>query len=184
MMRKLFYFFKNLLNTPLNFLKGNHFSIRSKCASWCVVRRSKLGKYSYIGHRCSINNATIGNFTSIAPNCMIGGMEHLDEGLTTSLVLKKYPPESKRTFIGHDTWIGASVVIREGVKIGNGVVVGAGSVVLSDLPDFAIAVGSPAKIMKYRFSAEMRQHISKSKYWLNTLECAKEELNDILNCEQ
>lgn len=183
-MRKIFYFFKYLLNVPFNLLKGNKFSALSKCAAWCVIRSSSLGKYSYIGHRCSINNTTIGNFTSIAPNCMIGGMEHLDEGVTTSLVLKENPPKSKRTFIGHDTWIGASTVVREGVKIGNGVVVGAGSVVINDLPDFSIAVGAPAKIKKYRFTLEMRQHISTSKYWLNTLESARVELKGMSSSEK
>jgi len=52
--------------------------------------------------------------------------------------------------IKKDAWIGASSVVLQGVTIGAGAVVGAGSVVTKDIPSMAIAVGNPAKIIKYR----------------------------------
>lgn len=51
--------------------------------------------------------------------------------------------------IGDNVWIGGSVVINPGVQIGNNVVVGAGSVVTKDIPDNAIAVGNPCKVIRY-----------------------------------
>lgn len=52
--------------------------------------------------------------------------------------------------IEDDVWIGANTIILPGVKIGKGAVIGAGSVVTKDIPAAAIAVGSPAKVIKHR----------------------------------
>ena len=55
---------------------------------------------------------------------------------------------SKEVTIGNDVWIGGNCVIMPGIKIGSGVVVGANSVVTKDIPDFCIALGSPAKVIR------------------------------------
>lgn len=52
--------------------------------------------------------------------------------------------------IGDDVWIGTRVIILPGVKIGNGVIIAAGAVVTKDIPDYAVAGGVPAKVIKYR----------------------------------
>ena len=52
--------------------------------------------------------------------------------------------------VGNDVWIGSHVVVLPGVKIGNSVVIGAHSVVTKDIPDNAVAFGSPAKVIRYR----------------------------------
>ncbi len=69
------------------------------------------------------------------------------------------------TRIGNDVWIGHGVIISAGVSIGNGAIVGAGSVVTKDVPDYAIVAGTPAKILKYRFSDEIIDKLVKSKWW-------------------
>ena len=58
--------------------------------------------------------------------------------LTASVVIKDY------------AWIGRKVIILPGVTIGKGAIIGAGAVVSKDIPDYAIAVGNPAKVVKYR----------------------------------
>ncbi|KAI1854001.1 hypothetical protein JX266_001142 [Neoarthrinium moseri] len=50
--------------------------------------------------------------------------------------------------IGDDCWIGGNVTIMPGVTIGKGCTVGAGSVVTKDIPDFSVAIGSPARVVK------------------------------------
>jgi maltose O-acetyltransferase len=55
---------------------------------------------------------------------------------------------SKPVSIGNDCWIGGNVVICPGVTIGDGCVIGAGSVVTKDIPDYSMAVGNPAKIIR------------------------------------
>ena len=68
--------------------------------------------------------------------------------------------------IGNDVFIGHNVTILPGAnKIGDGALIGAGSVVTKDVPDFAIVAGNPAKILRYRFSEEMRLKIKESKWW-------------------
>lgn len=54
------------------------------------------------------------------------------------------------TVIGEGSWVGANAVLLPGVRVGKGAVVGAGAVVTKDVPDFAVVVGVPAKIIKYR----------------------------------
>ena len=51
--------------------------------------------------------------------------------------------------ICNDAWIGANVIILKGVTIGEGAVIGAGSVVTKDIPAWGVAVGNPAKVVKY-----------------------------------
>ena len=55
---------------------------------------------------------------------------------------------AKPVEIGDDCWIGANVSIMPGVKIGKGCTIGAGAVVTKDIPDFSVAVGAPAKVIK------------------------------------
>lgn len=52
------------------------------------------------------------------------------------------------TYIGKNCFIGVNSIILPGVKIGNNVVIGAGSVVTKDIPDFCIAAGNPARVIK------------------------------------
>ena len=52
--------------------------------------------------------------------------------------------------IGADVWLGAGVIVLDGVTIGQGSVVGAGSVVTQALPEYSVAVGSPAEKIKDR----------------------------------
>jgi maltose O-acetyltransferase len=52
--------------------------------------------------------------------------------------------------IGDDVWIGARVIILPGVAIGSGAILGAGAVVSKDVPNWAICVGNPARVVKFR----------------------------------
>jgi len=67
--------------------------------------------------------------------------------------------------IGNDVWFGDHVIILGGVKVGDGVCIGAGSIVTKDLPNYAIAAGVPAKVIKYRYSEEMIKFLLKLKWW-------------------
>jgi carbonic anhydrase/acetyltransferase-like protein (isoleucine patch superfamily) len=67
--------------------------------------------------------------------------------------------------IGNDVWIGNDVIILSGVNVGDGACVGAGSVVTKDIPPYAIAVGVPARTVKYRFSEEVIEYLLKIRWW-------------------
>ena len=85
---------------------------------------------------------------------------------------------TKTTEFGHDVWIGDGAVVMPGVKIGTGAVVGANAVVTRDVPPYAVVAGLPAKILRYRFPAEISSRLLNSSYWevslsnLNLLDCA------------
>ena len=76
----------------------------------------------------------------------------------------------RQIIIGNDVWIGKSVTIMGGVKIGNGAVIGAGAVVAKDIPPYAIAVGNPARVVKYRFDKETIRKLLAVKWWNWSLE--------------
>lgn len=147
----------------------------------------KMGRYSYMGKNNSVTNTTIGSFCSIASYCAIGGGDHKMDMISTSPIFiggknvfgKNFghyiPRMHKHVHIGHDVWIGENVFINDGLTIGNGAVIGAHSVVTHDIPPYAVAVGVPAKVIKYRFSSEEIEKIELSKWWEWSEEKLKEE---------
>jgi len=137
-----------------------------------------LGKYSYIAKNSDITNTEIGKFCSIGPNFCCGQGIHPTNGISTSpmfystakqngktLVTENKILESKRIIIENDVFIGANVTVLDGVRIGNGSVIGAGAVVTADIPPYAIAVGVPAKLIKYRFSGKQIDALLKIEWW-------------------
>ena len=76
----------------------------------------------------------------------------------------------KQIIIGNDVWIGTRATIMGGVKIGNGAVIGANAMVAKDIPPYAIAVGNPARVVKYRFDEETIRKFLAVKWWNWSLE--------------
>ncbi len=74
-------------------------------------------------------------------------------------------PNRYQIIIGHDVWIGYGAMIMGGVKIGNGAVIGANAVVAKDIPPYAIAVGNPARVVKYRFDEKTIKKLLAVKWW-------------------
>jgi len=142
----------------------------------------KIGSRVYIGKSCYLTKVTIGNYCSIANNVSIGQGEHdLSKISTNSLFYNDayHKLTKKICIIGHDVWIGVDAIILRDVKIGNGAVIGANSVVTKDVPAYAVVVGSPAKVIKYRFSDLKIKNIEKSKWWNYDLEVAKKIINKL-----
>jgi carbonic anhydrase/acetyltransferase-like protein (isoleucine patch superfamily) len=72
---------------------------------------------------------------------------------------------SHRVTLGHDVWIGHGAIVLPGVTIGTGVAVGAGAVVTKDLPPYAVAVGNPARILRFRFDEAVRAALLRIAWW-------------------
>lgn len=110
-----------------------------------IAKNTFLGEYVCIyGH----GGVEIGENTLIAMHTCILSSNHTvpDKG---SLI--RYQPDIPLPVkIGNDVWIGAGCKILGGVIIGDGCVVGAGAVVSKNLPPYAVAVGVPAKVIRYR----------------------------------
>lgn len=140
---------------------------------------SVLGAYSYVQSNTLICNAEIGPFCSIAGGVNIGLGAHPTFMVSTCPVfydnaqpLPKFFTKDRtftqifpRTNIGADVWIGHGAMIKAGVRIGTGAVIGAGSVVVKDIPPYAIAVGNPCRPIKLRFSEDICQKLLDSQWW-------------------
>lgn len=142
-----------------------------------IYEDALIGKNNYFGPFSMVNNAMIGNYCSIGPNVKIGQAQHSIDYITTyqkiSEKLIGHSLFTSPSIIGNDVWIGANAVVMQGVKIGDGAVIGANAVVTHDIPDYAIVVGVPAKVIKYRFSNKKIEIIKKSD-WYNS------DLNDAI----
>ena len=77
--------------------------------------------------------------------------------------------------IGNDVFIGANVTVLDGVSIGDGAVIGAGAVVSKDIPPYAIAVGCPIRIIRYRMKEEQIAAMQRIQWWNWT----EEQLQDV-----
>lgn len=149
----------------------------SKVEAGTSLINSSMDRHSFCGYDCTILNADIGAFVSMANRVTIGGVAHPMHFVSMSPVflshkdsVKKkfavfdYLPET-RTVIGSDVWIGEGAFIKAGTRIGNGAVVGMGAVVTKDVPDYAIVAGNPARIVRYRFEESTRSALSMSGWW-------------------
>jgi tetrahydrodipicolinate N-acetyltransferase len=112
-----------------------------------------------IGNNCVIMmgavlniGASIGEKTMIDMNVVVGGRAvvgsncHIGAGAVLAGVIE--PPSADPVIIGDNVLIGANAVILEGVKVGKGAVVAAGSVVVSDVEEYTVVAGVPAKVLK------------------------------------
>lgn len=98
------------------------------------------------------------------------------------MLFNGYPPEkdnkpARNVVIKNDVWIGLNSTILEGVTIGNGAIIGACSVVAKDVPDYAVVVGNPAKIIRYRFSKDQIHKLINLRWW----ELDREEIEDVMD---
>lgn len=111
-----------------------------------------IGNHTMIGiGSVVIGPVKIGHNVMLAQHIVVSGLNHGYEDV--SLPPSRQKEIRKQIVISDDVWIGANSVITAGVRIGKHVVIGAGSVVTKDVPDFCVAVGNPARIVK-KYSAE------------------------------
>lgn len=152
------------------------------------ISDTQIGAYSYIAINSYISLTTIGKFCSIGPNLVCGWGIHPLNGISThpmffstfkqngmTLSESNKVQERKPIKIGNDVFIGANVTILDGVTIGDGAVIGAGAVVSKDIPPYAIAVGCPIRIIRYRFPEEIRNKLLEIQWW----NFSEENLKDV-----
>lgn len=113
-------------------------------------RHLRLGQGVFINMGVTVLSSapvTIGERTLIGPNCQfltvghpVDNVEMRNEGWERALPIT----------VGADTWIGAGTIVLPGVTIGDRVTIGAGSLVTRDIPDDAVALGHPARVVRMR----------------------------------
>lgn len=182
--------YKRVTSPNVRIGRGAKVNIHAKLEGYNKIERNSLfvgemGRYSYIGVNCRINGL-IGRFCSIGGNVVFLSSTHpvrdfisthpvfyskkkqSGKSFTSKNLFNEYPKKEGHRYsieIGNDVYIGYGVTVIGPVSIGNGAVIGACSVVTKDVPPYAIVVGNPAKILKYRFNANEIELLERVQWW-------------------
>lgn len=170
--RKFFYFGNNsIINKPYlqltgwkNISIGENTTILSNCRLSVFGNSDKanimIGNNCYIGFGfsalCSSKaNIRIGDRVLFASNVIVTNENHgINPEIETPYMNQELT--AKDVSIGDGSWIGEKACILSGVSIGKKCIIGAGSIVTKSIPDYCIAVGNPARIIKkYNFETHL-----------------------------
>lgn len=113
--------------------------------------RVRISKGSEIGERCRIsiiNSLEIGEKVLLSPNVYITDCDHEYRNTNIPVIDQGIVQKGQTVSIGDGSYIGINTVIVGNVKVGKHCVIGANSVVTKDVPDYSVAVGSPARAIK------------------------------------
>jgi acetyltransferase-like isoleucine patch superfamily enzyme len=165
-----------------------------------MLYQVRMGDFSYVSGNSNLNNVNVGNFCSIGQHVRVGLSPHPsrifvstypafysndNEGCPKNFREDKIFDDSvPKTEIASDVWIGFNVIIPGGITIGTGAIVAAGSVVVKDIPPFAVVGGNPAQIIRYRFSEEQISLLQESKWWDWPIEKIHQHLDDFSDVEK
>jgi len=109
---------------------------------------AEIGENVYVGPYCILGDVTLGDDVLLASGVSVanGTNQHFFD--RTDVPIREQGGEFPRITIGEDSWLGERAVVL--ADVGAHCVIGAGALVLESIPDYAIAVGVPAKVVKFR----------------------------------
>lgn len=171
-------------------LEGGEFNSETLREIFKRYHKVQIGLYTHGG--CFIpgqidKHTIIGRYCSIARTARAMNRNHPMEFKSTHAfffnpnlgICDKDNIEHIPLDIGNDVWIGHNAMIHPHVRsIGDGAVIGAGAVVNKDVPPYAVVVGNPARIVRFRFSKEVIQELLDSKWWEKSIEELKPHIRD------
>lgn len=190
--------------SPRARVKNSSFEGMSKVGSGTCLQDVSVGYGTYFGANTTVDNAEFGRYCSIGSNVsFISGKHPTSLFVSTSpcffslqkqngmTYVKKqefeeysYIDGSHKWMIGNDVWIANNVLVVEGVRIADGAIIGAGALVTKDIPPYAIAVGVPARVIKYRFTFDQIDALLKIKWWDKGLDWLAEHSKYFINIEE
>lgn len=141
----------------------------------------EIGRYTHGG--CFTPHSfgpgtSIGRYSSIARSAFAATLNHpmnrksmhgyfFNPGLGYAADEREY----SRLLIGNDVWLGHNSIIMAGVNsIGDGAVIGAGAVVFKDVPPYAVVVGNPGRVVRFRFPPETIAELLAERWWERDIE--------------
>ena len=157
--------------------RGTYFDRNINIISWSDEYRIIVGKYCSIGRDCNFFLHANHRPDWVTTSSQLWGPVTPD---VADMHMRMGHPTCKGDIIvENDVWIGAKSNIMSGVKISNGAIIGATATVTKDVPPYAIVVGNPAKIVKYRFTEKQRDDLLKIAWWDWTEDRIKTEAMDL-----
>lgn len=136
---------------------------RIRVGANCVIRKGVVlraeGGEIVIGDHCVLNHYTvfhgkggiyIGDWTIIAPHCGVYAQNHTFDSF--DMPITKQPNIGRGIYLMGDNWLGAGAVVCDDVTLGKGAIIGANSTVTRSVPMGCIAAGSPARVIRKRYT--------------------------------
>ncbi len=146
----------------------------------CEVFSSDLLDYAYLVKDVEVFNAEVGKFANIASHVRINPTNHpmwratLHHFAYRSISHFMADDDDEevmnwrnqyRVVMGPDVWIGHGAILMPGVSVGTGAIIGSGSVVTKNVPDYAIVVGNPARMIRRRVTVEVEMALKRIAWW-------------------
>lgn len=145
----------------------------------CEILSSSLDDYSYVSDNCHLMFTRVGRFCSIANNARLNPSNHptwraTQHHFTYRSAKYGFGEDDAEFFawrkahavtLGHDVWVGHGGVVLPGLSVGTGAVVAAGAVVTKDVAPYVIVAGIPARPVKERFPAFVRERLLRLAWW-------------------
>ena len=172
------------IHKSVRFNRSTYLCGYNKIHKGTSIVKSFIGRNTYIGENCCLNNVRIGNFCSIANNIRVESSVHPTHTFVstspvfystfnqtgqsfveTSLFNEFLTIDGRNCIIGNDVWIGTNVLIKGGIRIGDGAIIAMGAVVTKDVEPYSIVAGVPAKEIRKRFTNEEIEYLIKSGWW-------------------
>lgn len=125
---------------------GRYTTVAAKYGSITLSPGCNIGSYCRVATNSKIE---IGESVLVGAYCYIGPGNHTESPEGAPLISQPMDIKGGVT-IGDHAWLGARVTVLDGVTIGKHAIIGAHSLVTEDVPDWAVAVGTPAKVIKVR----------------------------------
>jgi acetyltransferase-like isoleucine patch superfamily enzyme len=117
--------------------------------------RTTFGSDVWVSYGTYLDYAEIGNSVLVGPHaCLLAGGRHHNFDRTDIPIKSQGNPEKEAVRIGDGAWIGAGAIVM--ASVGQDAIVGAGSVVTKEVPAFAIVVGNPARVLRFRHDADAK----------------------------
>lgn len=207
------YYIRLKFNLHSNIVIGNGSLVRYasinpnvKIGRQCNVQGGEYDSYTYLGNFCELPQTKVGKFCSIAGHVILAAGNHPVSYVSTSpytysrmanslAIENRYKDEfyyidEKKHYlceIGNDVWIGTGALLvcsKKALKIGDGAIIAAGSVVIDDVPPYALVAGCPAKVVKYRFEKKEIEQLLKLKWWNKDEQWLKSNINKFAKIEE
>lgn len=165
---------------PTAHVRDCTFGIYTEVGARTQLCEVELGDYSYVVNDANIIYTSIGKFVSIAAMTRINPGNHPMHRATQAHFTYRASAyfegveddadffdwrRSYHVSIGHDAWIGHGAIILPGRHVGIGAVIAAGAVVTKDVAPYTIVAGTPARVVKRRFSEQVSEDLEAIAWW-------------------